>query len=115
MDAPTHVRPSHVSTTPDDHPQGHEIYERGPNHYQLLQVGRSSTPLEIKKAYKKQSLELHPDKGGTAEDFARIKDAYDVRACVRAGGWLVGSCVRWVGYWGAGSRWICSIVSIPFP
>ena len=69
---PTHAR------------QGHEIYERGQNHYATLHVGRSSTPLEIKKAYKKQSLELHPDKGGTAEDFARIKDAYDVRwVCVR--------------------------------
>jgi hypothetical protein len=59
---------------------GHELYERGPNYYQLLNISRSSTPLEIKKAYKKMSLELHPDKNKSptaAEDFARVKDAYD--------------------------------------
>lgn len=79
-------RPSHQPPIlPTSDTQGHEIYERGQNHYATLQVGRSSTPLEIKKAYKKQSLELHPDKGGTAEDFARIKDAYDVRWAVVVG------------------------------
>ena len=66
---------------PPKRKQGHEIYERGPNYYQQLQVARSSTPLEIKKAYKKQSLELHPDKNKSptaTEDFARVKSAYDV-------------------------------------
>lgn len=35
---------------------------RGPNHYELLGVTRDSNPLEIKRAYKKLSLQLHPDK-----------------------------------------------------
>eukprot|EP00611_Tribonema_gayanum_P027194 TRINITY_DN6644_c0_g1_i1.p1 TRINITY_DN6644_c0_g1~~TRINITY_DN6644_c0_g1_i1.p1 ORF type:complete len:347 (+),score=139.68 TRINITY_DN6644_c0_g1_i1:210-1250(+) len=58
-----------------------EWRERGPNHYQLLGVGREATPLEIKKAYKRASLELHPDKNPSPEavdQFAEMKDAYEV-------------------------------------
>lgn len=65
------------------------MYERGKNYYQLMGVKRDSNPLEIKRAYKKMSLELHPDKNKSptaAEDFARLKDAYDVSN----GGWKKG-------------------------
>jgi DnaJ-class molecular chaperone len=58
-----------------------EVYNQGPNYYQVMNVNRSSSALEIKKAYKKMSLETHPDKNKSptaAEDFARLKDAYDV-------------------------------------
>lgn len=32
----------------------------------------------LKKQYKKLSLKYHPDKGGSAEKFIKIKDAYDI-------------------------------------
>ena len=51
------------------------------NYYQLMKVGRSATALEIKRSYKKMSLELHPDKNPSAtalDDFATLKNAYDV-------------------------------------
>jgi hypothetical protein len=58
-----------------------EFAERGPNHYSLLGVTRSSSPLEIKRAYKKLGLQLHPDKNPSedaADQFDRVKQAYDV-------------------------------------
>jgi curved DNA-binding protein CbpA len=55
--------------------------ESGPNHYQLLQVSRSSSIGVVKKAYRSLSLELHPDKNknpGAVEKFREVKHAFDV-------------------------------------
>lgn len=60
---------------------GLEIQQRGPNYYQLLDVTRDSSPLDIKRAYKKLGLQLHPDKNPSpdaADQFDRVKQAYDV-------------------------------------
>jgi hypothetical protein len=32
----------------------------------------------LKKAYRKLSLELHPDRGGNPEDFCQLKTSYDL-------------------------------------
>jgi curved DNA-binding protein CbpA len=58
-----------------------ELQQRGANYYQMLGVTRSSNPLEIKRAYKKLSLQLHPDKNPSpdaADQFDTVKQAYDV-------------------------------------
>ena len=55
--------------------------EMGPNHYARLGIGRGSNPLEIKRAYKKLSLALHPDKNPSpdaADEFVAVKTAYEV-------------------------------------
>lgn len=60
---------------------GMEFYERGPNNYALLGVTRDSSPLEIKRAYRKLSVQLHPDKNDSpdaADQFHRVNQAYDV-------------------------------------
>jgi len=60
---------------------GSEIYEMGDNHYVVLGASRDSTPMEIKRAYKRLSLELHPDKNSSpnaADEFQRVKESYDV-------------------------------------
>ena len=47
----------------------------------MLGIKRNANSKEIKKAYRKKSLELHPDKNpeeGAAEKFAEVARAYEV-------------------------------------
>ncbi len=48
------------------------------NHYQILNIEQNATEEEIKKAYRKLALKLHPDKGGDPEEFKKIRTAYDI-------------------------------------
>lgn len=48
------------------------------NYYGILGVTNKSTESEIKKSYYKMSLTMHPDKGGNADEFAIISNAYEI-------------------------------------
>ncbi len=57
-----------------------EGFRHGPKKrspYDLLGVSLTSTPEEIKKAYRKRAMETHPDTGGSAEAFREVSDAYE--------------------------------------
>lgn len=63
-----------------------ENVERGPNYYQLLGLRRGSSAIEIKRAYRQLSLELHPDKNPSqdaADKFSKMTSALEVRRCCR--------------------------------
>jgi curved DNA-binding protein CbpA len=47
-------------------------------HYDQLGIKPDATEAEIKKAYRARARAKHPDKGGTAEEFAPVAKAYEV-------------------------------------
>jgi curved DNA-binding protein CbpA len=48
------------------------------NLYDILGVDKSASPDEIKTAYRKKAQETHPDKGGDADEFKKVQNAYDI-------------------------------------
>lgn len=46
--------------------------------YKILGIARTATAEEIKAAYRRLSMEHHPDRGGDAEKFREITEAYQV-------------------------------------
>ena len=44
---------------------------------QLLNVSANGSPDDFKKAYRKQALKNHPDKGGDPEVFKEMRQAYE--------------------------------------
>jgi len=48
------------------------------DYYDILGVGKSASAEEIKNAFRKKAHEHHPDKGGNAEKFKELNEAYQV-------------------------------------
>ncbi|KAF9459578.1 hypothetical protein BDZ94DRAFT_1284340 [Collybia nuda] len=46
--------------------------------YDLLEVPPNASESELKKAYRKKALRLHPDKGGDPELFKEVTHAYEI-------------------------------------
>lgn len=51
---------------------------RKKDYYKVLGVSRDADERTIKKAYKTQAKQAHPDKGGTEEKMAAVNEAYEV-------------------------------------
>jgi len=47
-------------------------------YYDLLEVAPDATEADLKKAYRKKALRLHPDKGGDPELFKEVTHAYEI-------------------------------------
>lgn len=48
------------------------------SHYETLGVSKDASKDEIKKAYRRLAMKLHPDKGGDPEQFKKVSEAYEV-------------------------------------
>ena len=48
------------------------------DYYKTLGVDKSASQEEIKRAFRKKAHEVHPDKGGDAEVFKKVNEAYQV-------------------------------------
>merc|ERR1719282_2278786 len=46
------------------------------DYYAILGLPRTATDKELKNAYRKACLRLHPDKGGNKEQFQQLQDSY---------------------------------------
>jgi curved DNA-binding protein len=46
------------------------------DYYSILGVPKNATQEQIRKAYKKQSMQHHPDRGGNEEQFKKVNEAY---------------------------------------
>ncbi|RAH48374.1 putative C2H2 finger domain protein [Aspergillus brunneoviolaceus CBS 621.78] len=73
----------YYSTTNTEEPGTSVDKNKRIGYYELLQVARDASGEEIKKAYRKKALELHPDKNfGNVENatklFAEVQAAYEV-------------------------------------
>ena len=46
--------------------------------YEILELTKEASEDDIKKAYKKLAMKHHPDKGGNAENFKKINEAFKI-------------------------------------
>ncbi|KAI8069800.1 DnaJ domain-containing protein [Gilbertella persicaria] len=90
--APPHSAPKQEKKTPEPVQQDRKytaeqlqavktILACGKNYYKVLSVERNATDIQIKKAYRKQALQFHPDKNsapGADEAFKLVAKAFDV-------------------------------------
>ena len=47
------------------------------NFYEVLQVAQTASRSEVKKAYRKLTRTVHPDRGGSAESFRNVQEAWE--------------------------------------
>jgi molecular chaperone DnaJ len=48
------------------------------DYYEVLGVGKSASPDELKKAFRRAAVQHHPDRGGDEAKFKEINEAYEV-------------------------------------
>ena len=47
-------------------------------YYDILELSKTATTNEIKKSFRKKAMKEHPDRGGDAEKFKKISQAYEI-------------------------------------
>ncbi len=58
----------------------HQSLSRPPNYYRILNVDKSASNVELKRAFKAMSLKLHPDKNPSPD--AQVRPTQCVPTCI---------------------------------
>jgi len=58
--------------------QRYRVYGREEEALAVLGLGAKATPVEVRRRYRELALRHHPDRGGDAEHFSRVREAMDV-------------------------------------
>lgn len=45
--------------------------------YAVLEIPRTATSEEARRAYRRKAMKVHPDRGGSVEEFQRVKKAFE--------------------------------------
>ena len=62
----------------EEHTDFEEYYPlRRSNSYEVLGLDRDCSKEEIKMKFRELALETHPDRGGSHEEFIKIREAYE--------------------------------------
>ena len=48
------------------------------DYYKILNIDKTATADDIKSAFKKKAMHCHPDKGGNADEFKKVNEAYQI-------------------------------------
>ena len=59
----------------------YRILGLGKDYYKILDVPKEASPEDLKKAYKRLALQIHPDKNiapGSGEAFKKVGNAFEV-------------------------------------
>ena len=69
------------SYTPEQESAVNRILALGKDYYKILDVPKEASADDLKKAYKKLALQIHPDKNnapGSGEAFKKVGNAFQV-------------------------------------
>ena len=51
--------------------------DRSPDPFAVLSLPYSATPDDVRRAFRQRARETHPDRGGSADAFLRVRQAHD--------------------------------------
>ncbi|PWN50758.1 hypothetical protein IE53DRAFT_374447 [Violaceomyces palustris] len=74
----SHIFFPHACILPFQPPLPFNLASARTSYYKILGVPKTASESDIKKAYRKESLKHHPDKGGDEEKFKLCSEAYNI-------------------------------------
>lgn len=73
-----------IANSPDDYRRQHCSSRQHRESYAALELNTDASWLAVQSAFRQKAVQYHPDKGGSAQDFQKVRDAYqDLKRALR--------------------------------